>query len=144
MIPPTMNRRINWPLWIGFLLSIAAFATYFLFFINFPTTRDVPWPSLLLFVIAIVLLVIGLRRATARRPLAWIVTILGIGVAAFFCFAVLIAGKQLPASETAVGIGTKAPDFVLLDTDRQPVALAQLLAAPANKGVILIFYRGYW
>jgi hypothetical protein len=137
-------KRLNWPLWSGFLLSIAAFATYFLVFINFPTTRDIPWPSLLLFAIAIVLLVIGLRRATKRKPLAWIVTVLGIGVAAFFCFAVLIAGGQLPASAGAPGVGTKAPDFVLLDTNRQPVALAQLLAAPSNKGVILIFYRGYW
>ena len=137
-------KRINWPLWSGLLLSIAAFATYFLVFINFPATRDVPWPSLLLFAVAIVLLILGLRRATARKVLAWIVTILGIGVAAFFCFAVLIAGKQLPGSETAVGVGAKAPDFVLLDTTRKPVALAQLLAAPSNKGVILIFYRGYW
>ena len=137
-------KRINWPLWSGFLLSVAAFATYFLVFVNFPSTRDVPWPSLLLFAIAIVLLIIGLRRATARRPLAWIVTILVIGVASFFCFAVLIAGRQLPASETAIGVGAKAPDFVLLDTNRKPVALAQLLAAPSNKGVVLIFYRGYW
>ena len=37
-----------------------------------------------------------------------------------------------------------APDFVLLDISRKPVALAQLLAAPSNKGVVLIFYRGYW
>jgi len=139
-----MTRRINWLLWSGLLLSVAAFATYFLVFINVPTTRDVPWPTLLLFAIAIVMLIIGLRSATKRRALAWIVTILGIGIAAFFCFAVLIAGKQLPASESAVGVGAKAPGFVLLDTNRKPVALARMLAAPSNKGVVLIFYRGYW
>jgi hypothetical protein len=26
----------------------------------------------------------------------------------------------------------------------QPVALAALLAAPQAKGVVLVFYRGYW
>jgi heme A synthase len=139
-----MNRRFNWQLWSGFALSIVAFATYFAFFIRFPMTRDFPFPSLLLFVIAIVQLVIGLRRAERRRPLAWIVTVLGIAVAAFFCFAVLIAGRQLPVSETAIAVGAKAPDFALLDINRKPVVLAQLLAAPSNKGVVLIFYRGYW
>ncbi|MEA2326516.1 MAG: hypothetical protein QOE68_1475 [Thermoanaerobaculia bacterium] len=139
-----MNRRFNWQLWSGFALSIVAFASYFAFFIRFPATRDDPLPTLILFAIAIVLLIVGLRSAHRRRPLAWIVTILGIAVAAFFCFAVFIGSRQIPVSETAVAVGAKAPDFVLLDIYRKPVALAQLLAAPSNKGVVLIFYRGYW
>jgi uncharacterized membrane protein len=139
-----MNRRFNWPLWSGFALSLVAFVTYFALFVQFPITRDFPWATLILFAIAIVLLIIGLRRAQHRRPLAWIVTILGIGIAAFFCLAVFIATKQLPASENALAVGAKAPDFALLDINRKPVALAQLLAAPANKGIALIFYRGYW
>ena len=65
-------------------------------------------------------------------------------VAVFFCLAVFVATRMLPAAEGAPGLGGKAPDFVLLDTNRHPVALAQLLAAPGSKGVILIFYRGYW
>ncbi|MEA2327567.1 MAG: hypothetical protein QOE68_2526 [Thermoanaerobaculia bacterium] len=139
-----MNRRFNWQLWSGLALSVVAFATYFAFFIRFPVTRDVPFPSLILFAIAIVLLIVGLRRAQRRRALAWIVTILGVGVAAFFVFAVFIGSRQLPVSETALAVGAKAPNFVLLDINRKPVALAQLLAAPSNKGVVLIFYRGYW
>jgi drug/metabolite transporter (DMT)-like permease len=139
-----MNRRFNWQLWFGFALSVVAFATYFAFFILFPATRDFPWPSLLLFAIAIVLLIVGLRLAQRRRPLAWIMTLLGIGIAAFFCFAIFIGSKQIPASETAIAVGAKAPDFALLDSHRKPVALAQLLAAPSNKGVVLVFYRGYW
>ncbi len=140
----TMQRRFNWPLWIGFALSVAAFLTYFTFFIRFPITRDVPWATLTLFAIAIVLLVIGLRRATGRRIVAWIVTVLGVFVGVFFCLAVFVGTKQLPASEGAPAVGAKVPDFVLLDTNRHPVSLAKLLAEPANKGVVLIFYRGYW
>lgn len=139
-----MSRRINWQLWSGFALSVAAFFSYFFFFVRFPITRDVPWATLILFAIAIVLLVIGLRKAMGRRIVAWIVTVLGIAVCVFFCLAVFIGTKQIPASEHAPGIGTKAPGFVLLDTNRHPVALAQLLAEPGSKGVILIFYRGYW
>ena len=139
-----VNKRFNWPLWTGFALSIAAFLSYFFFFIRFPSTRDVPWPTLLLFAVAIALLVAGFPRATGRRIVAWIVTVLGVGIAAFFCFAVFVGSRQLPASEGAPAVGTKAPDFILLDTNRHPVALAKLLAAPGNKGVLLIFYRGYW
>jgi hypothetical protein len=139
-----MFNRPNWPLWTGFALSIAAFASYFLFFIRFPITRDVPLPSLILFAAAIVLLIAGMRRATGRRIVSWVVTILGVGIAAFFCFAIFIGSKMIPASEGALAVGTRAPDFVLLDTNRHPVALTQLLAAPGNKGVVLIFYRGYW
>jgi hypothetical protein len=82
-----MKSRFNWPLWSGFALSVVAFASYFAFFIRLPVTRDFPVPTLLLFAIAIVLLIVGLRRAQRHRPLAWIVTVLGIGVAAFFVFA---------------------------------------------------------
>src|SRR3954454_4207490 len=139
-----MSPRFNWRLWSGFALGVVAFASYFAFFIRFPVTRDVPWVTLILFVIAIVLLVSGLRKAAGRRILAWIVTVLGIGVCAFFCVAVLIGPKILPPSTNAPAIGAKAPDFVLLDTNRRPVSLAQLLAEPGTKGAILIFYRGYW
>ncbi len=139
-----MTRRINWPLWTGFALSLAAWFSYYDFLIFFPVTRDAPWATLVLFAIAVVLLVIGLRKAVGRRIVAWIVTVLGIGIAVFFCAAVFILGRMLPASEHAPGIGARAPGFVLLDINRRPVALAQLLAEPGGKGVILIFYRGYW
>jgi hypothetical protein len=139
-----MFRRVNWRLWSGLLLNVAAFVSYFAFFVRFPVMRDVPWASLLLFAGAIALLVSGLRRATGRRIVAWTVTVLGVGVFAFFCFAIFVATKMLPASTGAPAVGTRAPDFALLDTGRKPVALTQMLAAPGTKGVVLIFYRGYW
>jgi Na+/citrate or Na+/malate symporter len=139
-----MSRRFNWQPWSGFALSVVAFASYFVVFIRYPITRDVPWASLILFAMAIVLLVSGLRRATGRRIVAWIVTILGAAICAFFCFAMFIGARMLPASSGAPSVGSKAPDFILLDSNRKPVALAGLLAEPATKGVIIIFYRGYW
>ncbi|HXH40038.1 MAG TPA: hypothetical protein VNN08_15515 [Thermoanaerobaculia bacterium] len=139
-----MSQRFNWPLWTGFALSIAAFVSYFLLFYRFPITRDVPWPSFILFAVAMVLLAAGLRRAAGRKIVAWVVTVLGVVVCASFCFAIFIGSKQLPPSGGAPAAGTKAPGFVLLDTNRRPVALAGLLAAPGSKGVLLIFYRGYW
>ncbi len=139
-----MPRRFNWQLWSGFALSVAAFISYFVFFARFPITRDVPWVNLVLFAVAIALLVIGLRRATGRRTGVWIATVFGVLLCVLFCWDIFIGAKWLPASSHAPAIGSKAPDFVLLDIHRKPVALAGLLAEPATKGVILIFYRGYW
>ncbi len=136
------DRRWNWPLWTGFVLSVIAFFSYFYFFSQFPITRDVPWVNLILFAVAIALLVIGFRRAT-RKILAGIVAALGIGVFLFFGFAILIATKQIPSAAGAPRVGQKAPDFALVDTSGKTVTLSQLLSS-SPRGVLLIFYRGHW
>lgn len=135
-------RRFNWPLWIGFVVTLFAFISYLPLFVRFATTRDVPWATYLIFAVGLVLVAIGFRRAQ-RKIAATIVTVLSVAIAAFFVFGANF-GTRMPASPTAPAVGAKAPDFTLPDTSGKPVALAQLLAAPGAKGVILIFYRGYW
>ena len=135
-------RRVNWLLWSGFLLSIAAFLSYFVVFARWPVTRDVPWVNYLLFIAAIALVVAGIRRAP-RKVLASIVGGLGVAIAVFFVAIIVFGSRQMPVSAHAPHVGEKAPDFTLLDTNRKPVSLSQLLAS-APKGVVLIFYRGYW
>jgi|SRR5687768_7756026 len=149
-------RRINWPLWVGFLLTLAAFMSYFLVFVWFPLTRDFPWANLLLFAIAAVLLFMGFRRGfAADRPhptrskiVTTIVGTLGVAVIALFVFSIFIAARWLPASTGAPQMGQRAPDFTLTDTNGKQVSLNELLTTPVNgsapKGVLLIFYRGYW
>ena len=149
-------RRINWPLWTGLLLTLAAFLTYFFIFIWFPLTRDFPWANLLLFLIAGVLLFMGVRRGFASdRPhptrskiVASIVTAFSLVVFALFVFNFFVAGRWLPASKGAPQVGQQAPDFTLADTTGKQVSLTELRTAPidgkAPKGVLLIFYRGYW
>jgi hypothetical protein len=132
-----MNRR----LWIGLLLSLVAVASYALFFYRFPITRDVPWVSFILFIVAIWLLLTGFRRAT-RKVWAGVVAALGIVLCVVFVLGVTV-GSRLPASPAAPRVGQKAPDFALLDSTGRRVALSQLLA-PSPRGVLLVFYRGYW
>ena len=150
--------KFNWLLWAGFFLSLIAFLSYFFVFMQWPVTRDFPWVNLLLFAAAAVLLVIGLRRAFAKdRPkptrskIAGVVlTVLSVVTFGFFVSITLIMAKHLPASKGAPQVGQKAPDFSLSDTNNKPVALTDLLAgrtASAStqpRGVLLIFYRGYW
>src|SRR5688500_9121065 len=109
-------RRLNWPLWVGFLLTLAAFITYTSVFVYYPVTRDFPWVNLLIFAVAVVLLIIGLRRAfasdrphpTRSKVVSSIVGVLGFAVFAFFIFAFFIAAKWLPASTGAPQVGQRA------------------------------------
>ena len=149
-------RRFNWPLWVGFLLTLAAFITYFTVFVWFPATRDFPWANLLLFALAGVLLYAGIRRGFASdRPhpkrakvVTSIVSFFSLAVFGLFVFAVFVAARWLPASTGAPQVGQRAPDFTLADTTGKKVSLNELLSTPLNgsapKGVLLIFYRGYW
>ena len=153
------TRQMNWPIWAGFLISLAALGSYPLFFAQFPVTRDVPWVNFLMFGAAAVMLTAGLRRAFSSQALyrgkiaGPILTVASVAVMGFFVFLVFFESRGLPASHGAPQVGQKAPDFTLPDINGNPVSLAGLLAeaqATADnngqppRGVLLIFYRGYW
>lgn len=147
-------HRFNWQIWAGFLLSVAAFLSYPFFFAKFPVSRDFPWANLLLFAVAAGLLWVGVRRAFApdrrgrSKIAASVLTTLGVAILGLFVFSIFIMSRWLPASHGAPQIGQKAPDFSLTDTNGKAVSLAELLSQPLNgktpKGVLLVFYRGYW
>jgi len=146
--------KFNWQIWAAFFLSVVAFLSYPFVFVRFPVTRDFPWANLPLFAIAMVLLVVGVRRAFApdrrRRSkiAASILATLSVAIVGLFVFSVFIAARWLPASRGAPQAGQKAPEFSLADTSGKPVSLSELLSGPINgmppKGVLLVFYRGYW
>jgi hypothetical protein len=132
---------VNGRIWGGLLLSFVAAISYFLFFDRFPLTRDVPWVNVILFIAAIALLIGGFRRA---RRKVWAGIGVAIGILLFVGFALgVTVGSRAPLSPAAPRVGQKAPDFALLDSTRHEVSLAQLLAS-SPRGVVLVFYRGYW
>lgn len=149
-------RRINWLLWGGLLLTIAGFMSYFFVFVWFPITRDFPWANFAIFLLAGVLLFLGLRRGFASdRPHPTRSKIISVIVSAFcvlviglFAFGYFVVGRMLPASKGAPQVGQRAFDFTLPDTTGKQVSLNELMTAPINgkapRGVLLIFYRGYW
>ncbi len=149
------QRRWNWHLWAGFLFCLAGFAT-FPVFARFPLTRDVPWANFLLLGAGLVFLLIGLRRAFGQpqeyrgKIAGSILGALSLMMVGAFYFIVFYQTRQLPSSSGAPRIGQKAPEFALPDTDNHPVSLSGLLSSPmpptntTPKGVLLVFYRGYW
>jgi hypothetical protein len=156
-------RKLNWPIWLGLLLSFFAFFSYPVIFVNWATTRDFPWANLILFAIAEVFIVIGVKRAFApdRRILSKILGAVGALLSSLvligFIFVAFVASRQLPPSANAPQVGQKAPAFTLTDINNKQIALSDLLtqsipsdraamvsSARPPKGVLLIFYRGYW
>ena len=147
-------QKLNWPIWVGLLLSVFALVSYPFVFVRWPMTRDFPWANLLLFGIAAVVVVVGVRRAFAgdrsrRSKIAGAIgaTLSGL-ILALFVFSVFIVPRWMPSALGAPKPGQKAPEFTLNDTNGKPVALSELLSSPVNgkapKGVLLVFYRGNW
>lgn len=163
-------KRFNWQIWAGFLLSVFAFLSYPLLFVRFAATRDFPWANLLLFAVAVALVLFGVRRAWsgqkaesegrrrfyAGRIVSAVLATISVVILGLFVFTFLIMARWLPASHGAPQVGQKAPDFTLADTSGTQVSLSELLsgntpvlnregqARIVPKGVLLIFYRGYW
>jgi hypothetical protein len=146
----------NWRLWAGFGLSIVALAGY-VFWVN--QTRAVFWPVLLLFVVAAVLLVSALKRRS-RDPELYrgkivgpVLATLSVLIFGLFGFVVYQVWRVFPDAKNAPQIGRRAPEFSLVDTTGNDFTLAQLLSTPITnvdgvarptKGVLVVFYRGYW
>jgi hypothetical protein len=155
-----MERRRNFLPLGGFLVCVVAFLSYFLFFYQFPATRDVPWTSWLLFALGLALLGVGVARAFRSpesyrgryqgRVMGTVLGVLSVAVVGFFLFGTLVASRDLPVAAGAPGVGEKAPDFVLQDTQGRSVRLYDLLGQKPGGGagksswVVLVFYRGYW
>jgi len=141
-----MSRRWNLSLWLGFIVVLGGLSSYE-YFARFPITRDFPWLNLLLLGAGLALLVTGLFRAFGNPKLyrgkiaGSILTVISVCLAAFFCYEIFFALREVPASAQAPRIGVKAPAFMLPDQSGKQIALADLLSP---HGAILIFYRGHW
>src|SRR5437016_1319858 len=118
----TNQRGRNGALWAGFLLMLLAVLSNGLFFIGVPGQQALPWLILLLSVIALALVVLGLKRVFGqpqvyrRKVSAVIVSVLslllfGFGLLAFY------SGRQIPPVMGAPRVGEKVPDFNLADSD---------------------------
>ena len=143
-----MKRRRNVVTWAGFAIVVVALVSYVPFFALFPVTRDVPSANYLLFLLGGVLLAAGVRRAF-RDPEHYrgkisgsILAVVSAFLFAFFVLGVTYFGKQIPSAEAAVRVNQQAPPFTLVDTAGKQVSSADLLRA--HRGLVLVFYRGYW
>jgi hypothetical protein len=142
-----MKRSWNSLLWIGFaVVLVAAFS--FLYLVQFPATRDFPWVNLLLFAVGGGFLAVGLKRAFASperyrgRISGVILSVLSLAIFGLFYYGTFVITRDIPSASGTLRTGVQAPDFTLSDADGKLVRLSELISK--NRGVLLIFYRGYW
>ena len=141
-----MKKKWNWPIWIGFVLTVGGLFSYE-YFVQFPITRDFPWANLSLFGIGAAVFLVGLFRAFGRPQLyrgkifGSIFALIAFLLFTFFSYEIFYVLKQVPLSAQTPHVGEKAPQFTLPDENGKSVALADLLSP---NGAILIFYRGHW
>jgi len=142
-----LKRRRNILNWAGFAIVLFAFLSYPIF-VPFPATRDIPWANYLLFLTGGALLAVGLRRAFRDsahyrgKTSGSILAVLSVVLCAIFVVGFAYFARQIPPAGNALRVGQKAPAFVLLDTAGKQVSSADLLKN--RRGLVLIFYRGYW
>lgn len=146
----TITRQRNWAPWIAVLVALAALLSNAGFFLGFPGQRAIPWLSVALAIAALVCAAVGIMRAFRQQQVYGgkvSSSILGV-LSLLICGLVAIAAvtsRALPLATNAPQVGQKVPDFTLADTNGKQISLAQLLGTPpAPKGVLLVFYRGYW
>lgn len=143
-----MKRTGNWLVWVGFTVIALSCFSYIPVFVRFPETRDFPWVNLLLFAAGAAMLAGGLTRAFGQperyrgKVSGVVLGALGLGLIAIFCWGMFVFARRVPASPGAPREGTAAPDFTLMDSGGRTVTLSQL--RKTNRGVLLVFYRGYW
>ena len=136
------GQRNHW-VWSGPLLAFLGALTYFLVFARVPVLRDFPWINLPLVWCAIVLSVLGVRKARAvgrGKVLAVAGLAVSVLLGALFHGYVFWLSYQLPAAATAVAVRAPAPDFTLSDQSGRSVTLSDY----RGQKVLLVFYRGHW
>jgi hypothetical protein len=147
------ERRRNSAVWLGLILAIAALLSQGLFFLKVPGQNALPWLSLSLATVAVILVLVGVKRAFFEPKLyqgkvaGSIITVISLLLFAVTVF-VFVTARKLPGTAGVPQVGQKAPDFTLADTNGQQISLEQLLSTPVGnahpKAVLLVFYRGYW
>ena len=147
--PTSPEALQRWPkraAWLGLLITLFGFLSYFLYFCQFPVTRDFPIVNLAIVMLGAALTAIGCwgvfkhGQRPLRKAIAGVGFLFSFGIAGLLFWYVFSYSYQLPASADAPALEAAAPDFTLLDQNGEEVTLSEL----RGKKVVIDFYRGNW
>ncbi len=137
-----MDTRPNRSLWLGPLLALFGFLSYYTLFYRWPALRDLPWLNLAILGAAVTISWIGLGRARPRGGWRLAAGVAGFGwsvfltgLLSFYCFSY---SYNLPDDDLALAVGAPAPAVTLLDH------LGRETPLDDGSRTLLVFYRGHW
>lgn len=132
------NQRFNHAAWIGPLVALAGFFSYFTLAVRHPDLRDSAVVNLALVLGGVAIAGWGVLRR--RNWKSWI----GFGTAAvialFFGAYIFAFTNQLPSPDSAPAVGAAAPVLELPDLTGRTMSLDGF----RGERVLVVFYRGYW
>ncbi len=137
-----MQAPRNRSLWLGPMLALFGFLSYYTIFYRWPALRDFPWVNLILLVAAVAVSWTGLGRARVGggwklvagvAGLAW--SLLLTGLLCFYCF---YYSYGLPSGEVALAVGAPVPNLTLPDQLGRDIDISD------DQPTLLVFYRGHW
>jgi hypothetical protein len=155
-ISPATQRRTNFVLWYGLLITLVGIGTEFLYFLRppQPIPHVLPWINLLVPAVGLICLFLGLVRAFGQSRVyggkIWGSVVTVPALLLFGGNVILFRNtRDVPKSASAPQVGQRLPDFTLPDSSGQLISLSQLFwsttaGRPQPKAVLLVFYRGYW
>ena len=128
----------NHAAWIGPLVALVGFFSYFTLAVRHPDLRDSAVLNLTLVLGGVAIAAWGLLRR--RNWKSWI----GFGaagtVAVFFAAYIFAFTNQLPSPDSAPAVGAAAPVLELPDLTGRTLSLDGF----RGERVLVVFYRGYW
>jgi len=139
----------RWPkhaVWLGVVISVVGFLSYYVFFARFPDLRDFPIVNLPLVFLGAAIAGVGCWRMFQQpggligKGLAGLGFLTSLSIAGLLSFYVFVLSYQLPPASEVAGVDSTAADFTLPDHRGERVSLSDY----RGKKVVLVFYRGFW
>jgi hypothetical protein len=132
------KKTFNHPAWIGPLVALAGFYSYFTLAVRYPDLRDSAVANLVLVVGGAAIAAWGVLRRRNWR--SWIGFGAAGAVALLFSAYIFAFTNQLPPPDSAPAVGSVAPPLELPDLTGRTMSLDGL----RGERVLVVFYRGYW
>ena len=138
MATRTDHRWRHHLVWIGAIVSVVSFVTYFTTFVRIPILRDTAWLNLAGVTFGLALSVWGFFNRRSRWAIPGL--LLSIAAAAALFGHVYIFSAMLPNARLAIDVGERAPEIELPDQHGDLFHLDDV----SGSYVVLVFYRGFW
>lgn len=133
-------------LFLGLVLSLGGFLSYFLYFARFPALRDFPWVNLPLVIVGLIFALSGTYgifkdgRGYLLKAAGLGGTVLSVACLGVFSWYVFVMSSTMPTVGVIPDVGNIAPPIALADQGGKLFTLESF----KGKQVVVAFYRGYW